>query len=231
MTGAPAPERPPPDVPLPRIGQSVLGTVPPPTVQGFDHVQRFFDPTRNQVMAKILPGEFYVSRGDEWIATVLGSCVTACIRDPEAGIGGMNHFMIPNVAPIGSGGGPPAEIEAARYGMYAMEFLINTILTNGGLRDRLQVKLVGGGHVLRGSLSIGRENVAFAREYVAAEGLDLVGEHVEGFAGRRVLFHPVTGESLVLELPTTDVEPVRRREDAYARTIIDESGPGDVELF
>lgn len=203
--------------------------VPPAPLPGYDEIKRFFDPRLNAVTAKILPGQYYVSNGDEVITTLLGSCVSACIWDPEAGIGGMNHFMNPQSgsgAPIQGGPG------AARYGLFAMEFLINSILTHGGQRHRLVAKLTGGGHVVPGkTMRIGADNVRFARQYLSDEGIELKSEHVEGNNARRVAFHPTSGRCRIQELSTWTSEAAES-EQQYATSIeATGSGPGDIELF
>ena len=139
---------------------------------GFEHVRRYWDPAQGSMTAKVLPGEFYVSMQDELIATVLGSCVSACIRDRRRNIGGMNHFMLPE--PMGERDGWSATVgRAARYGNDAMEQLINAILKAGGKREDLEVKVFGGGRVLTQMTDIGERNIAFVRRYLAAERLDL----------------------------------------------------------
>jgi len=119
---------------------------PPKVLPGFESIAMYWDNTHQQYSARIKPGEFYVTRGEEIITTVLGSCVAACIRDKVSGIGGVNHFMLPD-----SGGGDNGKpvTESARYGSYAMEVMINTIMSHGGRRGALEVKLFGGSRVLR----------------------------------------------------------------------------------
>lgn len=202
--------------------------VGPPPLAEFGHIKRYHDPKLAMTAAKILPGEYYVTTGDELITTVLGSCVSACVWDPEAGVGGMNHFMLPD----GQRGPDRAGGAEARYGIFAMEFLINTILKHGGARSRLRTKLAGGGQVVRSPTAVGRENVAFARAYLADEGLPLVGEHVEGVSARRLVFHPLSGRTQVLELSPTEQGDVADQEQQYASTIVSHAPPcGDVELF
>lgn len=211
-------------------GAAARADVPPPPLPGFAHVKRYFDPRLRKVSAKILPGEFYVTTADEVVTTILGSCVSACVWDPAAGIGGMNHFMIPNVdhrQETDSVDSP----EAGRYGVFAMELLINTILKHGGDRSRLLVKVSGGGHVVRSATTIGHKNVEFARRYLADEGLQVVGEHVEGLHARRLVFHPLTGRTKVLELSTREQGSVVRREEDYASVIRRSDNSGDIELF
>ncbi len=127
----------------------------------------YFDRQFGARAAKVLPGEFYVTSQDMLIVTVLGSCVAACIRDSESGIGGMNHFMLPDAGGDGStsswGG------ESARYGGYAMEMLINDLLKRGASRSRLETKVFGGGAVLAGftSNNVGERNGRFVLDHPA----------------------------------------------------------------
>jgi chemotaxis protein CheD len=124
----------------------------------------YFDRTFNMQASKIVPGEYYVTRRDMVLVTVLGSCVAACIRDKTNGIGGMNHFMLPK-----SMGEQSGWISAsARYGAYAMEVMINQILKQGAKRENLEAKIFGGGAVLKNmnSLNVGNDNAKFALEYL-----------------------------------------------------------------
>src|ERR1700690_1355369 len=96
---------------------------------GFEKVFRYFDPQEARVLAKILPGEFYVTNSPhERIVTTLGSCISVCIRDPEAAVGGMNHFMLPGKPKHGSEVFSPTSA-ANRYGIFAMESLVNAVLS------------------------------------------------------------------------------------------------------
>lgn len=117
-------------------------------LSGFEGIQRYWDRERQMPAAKILPGEYYVSNQNELITTVLGSCVSACIRDPVAGIGGMNHFMLPNSERGNWNGKHSIASNATRYGNFAMEHMINDILKHGGERGNLEVKVFGGGKSL-----------------------------------------------------------------------------------
>lgn len=199
-----------------------------PQLDGFGHIRRFYDSKRRRVAAKILPGEYYVTVADELVTTVLGSCVSACIWDPEAGIGGMNHFTIPHASRNGVAAGAPDE--AARYGVFAMEFLINAILRNGGRRPHLLAKLVGGGNVIPSSMTIGTDNVHFARTYLTDEQIPLAGEHVEGDRARKVVFDPRSGRALVKELCDRAHGAVQY-EQAYVAAVGNDRRAGDVELF
>ncbi|HHJ13781.1 MAG TPA: chemoreceptor glutamine deamidase CheD [Gammaproteobacteria bacterium] len=200
----------------------------PPVLSGFGHIRRYWDRTHAIYAAKILPGEFYVTCHDEAIVTSLGSCVSACIRDRIFAIGGMNHFMLPEA------GGQQAVhagdlSESARYGSYAMEQLINEILKAGGRRENLEVKLVGGGHVIASmGGDIGDKNARFAREYIQREGLTLVGEDLGGEWPRRVVYFPATGKVRVKKLRSAEVAAQER---AYQERIRHQHIDGDVELF
>jgi|LNFM01.1.fsa_nt_gb chemotaxis protein CheD len=208
------------------------GRPAPRALPGFEHVSRYFDPTRQLMTAKILPGELYVTTSDEAVVTVLGSCVSACIWDKTSGVGGMNHFMLPASADQSRIADFANASEAARYGTYAMEHLINSILKNGGRRQSLQIKIVGGGRVLKGATDIGLRNIEFVREFIRNEGLLLVGEHVAGVLPRKVWFQPSTGRALVKELKSTATTTIADREQQYATRIVgDTNKGGDIELF
>ena len=121
-------------------GSTTSAAEPPAAVPGFEHFERHWD-RENGWTVKILPGEYYVSRGEEAISTVLGSCVSACVRDPQRGVGGMNHFMLPEDTAVGPNDWlDPAVGLATRYGSYAMESLINDLLKLGAVRERLAEK-------------------------------------------------------------------------------------------
>jgi len=201
---------------------------PPPVLRGFEPVRRYWDGTHECFAAKILPGEYYVTQADEAVVTSLGSCVSACIRDRIYKVGGMNHFMLPEAADhmeIHAGD----STEAARYGSFAMEQLINEILKAGGRRENLEVKLVGGGQVIAAmSSDVGNKNICFAREYVATEGLTLVGSDLGGTWPRRVVYFPATGKVRVKKLRSREVA---MQERAYRDQISHQHIEGDVELF
>ena len=128
----------------------------------------YFDRTFDCDAAKILPGEFYFTGKDMLIVTVLGSCVSACIRDRVSGVGGMNHFMLPD-----SGGDVDNPVSASmRYGTYAMEVLINELLKAGAKRENMEAKVFGGGNVLRGftAINVGQRNAQFVLDYLRWSG-------------------------------------------------------------
>ena len=200
-------------------------------LRGFSGINRYWDKHRDIYAAKILPGEFYVTVSDEIIVTVLGSCVSACIRDKVFGIGGMNHFMLPQSNADGEVTFNGVVSEAARYGNYAMEHMINAILSNGGRRENLEVKIVGGGRIIAGMTNIGLRNVQFVKEYIDSEGLTLLGEDVGDIYPRKVVYSPRTGKVQVKKLRNMHNRTVLDREERYMHEIEQKPVAGDVELF
>lgn len=208
-------------------------TTPAPRApKGFGHINRYWDRHQGVYAAKILPGEFYVSLAGEMIVTVLGSCIAACIRDRVKGIGGMNHFMLP-VQRENMTGQNSALSESARYGNWAMEYLINEILKNGGDKRNLEIKIFGGGRVLENmqQIDVGQKNIEFVHHFIVNEGLKLAAEDVGGIYPRKVLFFPDTGSVKVRKLKTVRNDVVFERERNYARTINTRPTQGDIELF
>lgn len=205
----------------------------PSALRGFEHINRYWDKRMNVPAAKILPGECYVSDKGEMIVTVLGSCVSACIRDTKLGIGGMNHFMLP----VQSGEriiDRPNLINAALcYGNWAMEYLVNEIVKRGGDKSRLEVKVFGGGRVLSGlsNLDIGARNVDFILRYLAEEGLDVIAQDVGSDCPRKVLYFSDTGAVKMKKLRSRENDTVEIREKAYLDSIRSKPTQGDVELF
>lgn len=191
-----------------------------------DTINRYWDPLHKVEAAKILPGQFYVTATDEMIVTVLGSCVAACIRDTMLGIGGMNHFMLPD----GAAADATLFGAAERYGQFAMEALINEILGLGGRRERLEVKLVGGGCVLKSGTHIGAHNVAFAHRFLETDGLAVAAEDVGGPWPRKVYYFPATGLLRVKQLKELANDTIYERDTAYRRRLSSAS-ENTVELF
>lgn len=202
----------------------------PKALPGFEQIHRYWDPVHHQSIAKILPGEYYVTTEDEMIVTVLGSCVSACIRDPLCGIGGMNHFMLPTSHHNDDDQWHHMS-EAARYGNYAMELLINHLLKHGGNRARFEVKIVGGGQILTHMTDIGQRNIAFVRQYLQAEGLRVVGEDLGDVYPRKVYYFPITGKVRMQKLRALKNDTILRREQDYMHSLMSRPTQGEVELF
>jgi chemotaxis protein CheD len=179
-------------------------------------------------MAMILPGEYYVSDHPMIIYTVLGSCVSACIRDPSLRLGGMNHFMLPES--FDALDNPLSQ--SARYGSFAMEVLINEILGRGGRRERLEVKLFGGGNMFGHTMAdIGRTNIEFAQSYILREGLRLVGQDIGDAYPRKILYFTDTGRVLLKRIRRFKTEALIAQERAYQQSLTRELVGQDVTLF
>jgi chemotaxis protein CheD len=204
-----------------------------PPLPQFAHVQRFWDPALEHWNIKILPGEYYVTRNNEAISTVLGSCISACIRDPVLNVGGMNHFMLPEDASPGSNDWlDPVAGLATRYGSYAMESLINDLLKLGAARERLEIKVFGGGRVLAGITDIGARNIAFIRSFIQLEGYRLSAEDLGSTYPRKVVYFPTSGRVKVRRLRPVETPSVSHQEQLYLASIGSRAaGGGDVELF
>ena len=204
----------------------------PKPLPGFGHVNRYWDKRLNVPAAKILPGQFYVSDKGEMISTVLGSCISACIRDTRIGVGGMNHFMLPQTSDHSSW--QDSEVNAvARYGNWAMEYLINAILKIGGRKENFEVKLFGGGRVLASMTQsdIGASNIEFVLTYLKREGLGVTAQDLGGSYPRKVLYFPDTGAVKMKRLKQVHNDTVKQRELQYSKTLQTKPAEGDVELF
>ena len=198
-----------------KVAQVGLAPIP-----GFDNINRYWDMEHQKVAAKLLPGEFYVTTEDEMITTVLGSCVSACIRDVVSGIGGMNHFMLPETTDSRLNAKDESIVGTAlRYGNYAMEHLINTILQQGGKRENLEVKLFGGGKIIATLGDVGSKNIAFALEYVHAAALKLVAHDLGDIYPRKVNFFPQTGRVRMKKIKHLHNETIVLREIHYSLQI------------
>jgi len=168
-------------------------------------------------MISVIQGEYAVSeKPDAVMSTVLGSCIAACLFDPERRIGGMNHFLLPEAA-----SGPGQNV---KYGAYLMELLINELLKMGADRKRLRAKLLGGGKMSSLLNGVGEKNISFARRYLQREGIPVDWESLGGTQARRVHFYPASGrvtEKFVEnDVPDEVIKPVRRP-----------ARQSDVELF
>jgi chemotaxis protein CheD len=181
----------------------------------------------NCVLVKILPGEFYLTRSPIVISTVLGSCVSACLIDRGAGIGGMNHFMLPNnwhddslISPY------------MRYGINAMETLINELIKMGARKEQLEAKIFGGGAVLRNvKESVGLRNTEFVKKYLSEEKIPISAEDMNGTLARKIAFFPATGRVLVRSIRDMFREDILTIERSYAEDLCRKDISGAIEIF
>lgn len=189
---------------------------------------KYFDRTFDCRAVKVLPGEYFVTASDLMLVTVLGSCVTACIRDRQQGVGGMNHFMLPETDRDGG-----VVSASARYGAYAMEILLNHLLKLGARHDHLEAKVFGGGRVMAtlAQSKVGERNCAFVLDYLATEGIPVVAQDMLDVYPRKVYFFPVTGRVMMKKLIKVANDTVFEREQEYLGRLRSERLSGEVELF
>jgi chemotaxis protein CheD len=189
----------------------------------------YFDRNFNLEAAKILPGEYYVTGRDMVLVTVLGSCVAACIRDPEKKIGGMNHFMLPE-----SNADPHNPYSAsARYGTYAMEILINQLIKLGAKKSNLEAKVFGGGKVMKAMnmTNVGERNAEFVLEYLRVENIRVVAQDLLDVFPRKVYYFSDSGRALIRKLRSVNNDTIAVREREYSSRLEKSSVEGDVDLF
>ncbi len=186
----------------------------------------FHDTALGGASVKVLPGEYFVGEEEVAVTTTLGSCVAACLHDAQAGVGGMNHFMLPDGAQDAGG----------RFGAFAMELLVNEMIKRGARRERLRAKVFGGGQVMRSlaGTQIGERNAAFVRQYLSQEGIALVASDLLGVWPRRVCLYPASGQVLCKRLPPAQAGEYQAQEEGYRARLAPARLPalaGEVELF
>lgn len=149
-------------------------------------------PTGTLPQAYLHAGHMVVSRDPCRVTTVLGSCVAVGLWDPATGVGGVNHFLLPQ----GS--------ESPRFGNIAVRMLIREVVAAGARRRSLQAKLFGGACVLRafkgGGSHLGQKNVEVARQILIDEGIPVAAQDVEGERGRKLIFQTHDGAAWVRSL-------------------------------
>jgi chemotaxis protein CheD len=181
------------------------------------------------VVTTVHQGDCLVSGdADLTFSTVLGSCISACVRDVVANVGGMNHFLLAEPA------GSACDLygASARYGAFAMEQLINMVLTRGsGKKVNLEIKVFGGGLINSALTDIGAKNIEFVRDFLANEGYGLVKEDLGGNFARRVMFKPHSGRALVKRLDSIAGASIAREELAVAKRPLVRAEAPDIELF
>jgi chemotaxis protein CheD len=196
----------------------------------FAHIQRHFDARIRATVAVLRPGDYYIGQRGEILGTVLGSCVAACIRDARLRIGGMNHFMLPTqqadgFASMAGSGWPPT-----RFGDTAMRTLLTQLLRRGARTADLEIKLVGGARVLDTLSDVGARNIQFAREYLRAEGLRVLGEDLGDLYPRKVLYDPASGAVRVKRLPRGAPQQLAEKL-RYLRSAADAASADGAEPF
>ena len=211
---------------------------------------RYFDRTFSRDAVKVLPGEYFVATTDLVMVTVLGSCVSACIRDREKGIGGMNHFMLPEGgnAGLNSSSARPLQGASVEHALFEVDDdaparpgrvarvdhqVDDHLLKLGARRHALEAKVFGGGQVMA-SLTrsqVGEKNAEFVLNYLKLESIPVVARDLLDVYPRKVYFFPANGRVMQKKLVTMHNDTVAERESEYARRLNRDSIEGDVELF
>jgi chemotaxis protein CheD len=178
------------------------------------------------------PGAWLID-AERPLATLLGSCVAVCLFDPQLRIGGINHFMLPDIRRS-----KYSDVDSLLSGNFAMEALLNALLVKGAKKPRLQAKAFGGGTIIDSedsALGIGQRNVDFARQWLSREGIALLSSDFLGPWSRKVVFLPFSGEAFCKRLLTNmaTAEVIAREERAYAATLLQKAKPAEnkIELF
>ena len=190
----------------------------------------YLDPFTKKRTVKILPGEYFVCNvQQEVIVTTLGSCIAACIWDKNLGLGGMNHFMLAE-SEIGAWGSHSTA--STRFGNFAMEFLINEILKQGGQRQHLRAKIFGGARMNTGGEKVGQANIQFAHGYLRTEKIPILADDTGGNLARKVYFEPQTGGVKVKKLENLQNDTISARESAYEKALQQQNtAEDDILLF
>ncbi len=189
----------------------------------------FYDAHFRNEAVKVLPGEFFVYDEDILVMTTLGSCIAACIWDRDKRIGGMNHFLLPDV-----GAGSDSGRDSGRYGSYAMDLLIGELVKRGATRGSMEAKIFGGGAVISGmnTINVGERNTAFVLDYLRTERITVVSKDVLDIYPRKVCFLPASGKAMVKRLASANTEALAAQERAAAtRSAPAASSGGSVDLF
>jgi len=192
----------------------------------------FFDHTLGVHVVSVIAGGYNWSKSSKVaFSTMLGSCMAVCAYDPHIGIGGMNHFLLPE-APENDVGDEPFS-SSFRYGSAAIETLLNALYSHGAAKNGMQIKIFGGGKVLQGvSKNIGQKNIDFTRRFFQRENLRINSENVGGEFGRRVIFFPRNGKVLLRALgETQDIKQIAQEEASVLRKVSGKEVESDVELF
>ncbi|MDA9556140.1 chemotaxis protein CheD [Vibrio sp.] len=200
------------------------------TSKGFSS---FYSPQFQQKIIKIKPGEIYCSDRKELIATGLGSCICVCAWDPYKGIGGINHFLLPNQDHRHHWNRSEAESNESRYGQHAMELLINGLIQLGADKYNLHFKLFGGASMFQQNECVGERNIEFMRHFVKQEKLVIDNHDLGGNCARKVIFEPTTGKAWLKRI-TMNVKAAEQEKEYHhllAKELEKQVQQSNVELF
>ncbi|HNX25007.1 MAG TPA: chemotaxis protein CheD [Spirochaetota bacterium] len=171
----------------------------------------------------IYPGEYYITNKDELIGTLLGSCVSVCLHDPENKIGGMNHFMLPGKI-------SKADIfsdDNARYGIASINKIVSEIVAKGASKNHLTAKIFGGGNIIKflnisGKQSlIPSDNIRVAKLFMEIEDIPIVALDVGEDYTRKIIFDVSSGKVYLRKFKGGTVNDIviKRDEEALIHNI------------
>lgn len=187
---------------------------------------RYYDRHFQCDVVKILPGEYFATTDITIIVTVLGSCVAVCLRDPKVRIGGMNHFLLPS-------DDSPSISESTRYGVYAMEPLVNQMLKLGADKSRLEAKVFGGENLLKGVVgnSMGDRNAEFILDYLQTQQIPILANVLLDNYPRKVHFSAYSGDVTTRKIKSLHNSNIKDRESEYRMRMRQTPKSGDADLF
>lgn len=192
----------------------------------------YYDKRFSKEAVKLLPGQYFATSQDKMLVTVLGSCVAACLFDPHTGVGGMNHFMLPTVNKL-AGEFEQVQGMAAKYGVHAMEILINELVKLGAKKERLNAKVFGGGKVVPTFVQndVGKFNAEFVMQFLEIEGIPIVASDLCDIYARKVYFFPSNGNVLMKRIYELNNATIIERESQHRWELSNQAPSGSIDLF
>ena len=192
----------------------------------------YYDKRFSREAVKLLPGQYFATSQDKMLVTVLGSCVAACLFDPHTGVGGMNHFMLPTVNKL-AGEFEQVQGMAAKYGVHAMEILINELVKLGAKKERLNAKVFGGGKVVPTFVQndVGKFNAEFVMQFLEIEGIPIVASDLCDIYARKVYFFPRNGSVLMKRIYELNNATIIERESQHRWELSNQAPSGSIDLF
>ena len=167
------------------------------------------------------PGGFYSSRDDIVISTLLGSCISVALYDLAVPVGGINHFMLPESRVAESALGA----ESAKFGVNAMELLINDILKKSGAKKRLRAKVFGGSTVIalkaEAIINVPKMNIDFIFSFLGVERIPVDSYSVGGSLARKIYFFPHDARVL-MRYSGSGASGIAHREVMYSNRLLEQ---------
>ncbi len=203
----------------------------PPPVNNTNSTQQSQLDIQGMQTIHLKAGDYHITNQNQIITTVLGACLSACVRDRELGIGGMNHFILPYFAVNENSDWEYTAVNSAiRFGTHNMEQLINSILKQGGKRNNLEFKFFGAGNVIGPPNNIGEHNIKFIRDFMNTEGYGISAESLGNEYPIKINYHPVSGKAWVKRVEIATLE-VAAQEKLYIHQLEEKIMDGTIEIF